>query len=88
MSKARNRSLFLRLGLVLVAEPELRLAGYLLTKRAELNHHGPFTKGSQESSRLLSCHLARLFHKSTTHKTTQTESLSKQREGENPGNGS
>lgn len=47
MSKARNRSLFLRLGLVLAAEPELRLAGYLLTKRAELNHHRPSLRGAR-----------------------------------------
>lgn len=41
MSKAGNRSLFLRLRLVFAAEPELRFAGYLLTKRAKLSHHGP-----------------------------------------------
>lgn len=55
MSKARNRSLFIRLRLVLAAEPELRLAVYLRTKRAELNHHGPFAEASQESGRLMSC---------------------------------
>lgn len=38
MSKAGSRSLFLRVRLVLVAEPELRLGGYLLTKGTELNH--------------------------------------------------
>lgn len=39
MSKAGNRSLFLRLRLVLAAEPEQWLVGYLLTKRAELDQH-------------------------------------------------
>lgn len=64
MSKARNRSLFLRLGLVLAAEPGLRLAGYLLTNRAWLCHRQPFFIPilfiEASRSQLLSGHLVRL----------------------------
>lgn len=81
MSKAGNRSLFLRLRLVLAAEPELRLAGYLLTKRAELNHHETFTEGSQGSGHYLpGSHHAKLSYKTTTDKTTWATSLSKLKE--------
>lgn len=65
MSKARNRSLFLRLGLVLAAEPGLRLAGYLLTKKglAELppaRFYSYFVHLKGSRSQLLSRHLVGL----------------------------